>query len=78
MLDHIQKLPELKGCNILEFADDGYSGADFNRPNFVKMMDLVKAGKIQIIVKLNNRCSDRIRCQHMLIIFTFLIPKRSK
>ena len=50
MLDHIQKLPELKGCNILEFADDGYSGADFNRPNFVKMMDLVKAGKIQIIV----------------------------
>ena len=49
MLDHIQKLPELKGCNILEFADDGYSGADFNRPNFVKMMDLVKAGKIQII-----------------------------
>ena len=50
MLDHIQKLPELKGCNILEFADDGYSGADFNRPNFVKMMDLVKGGKIQVIV----------------------------
>ena len=43
-------LPELKGCNILEFADDGYSGADFNRPNFVKMMDLVKGGKIQVIV----------------------------
>ena len=50
MLDHIHKLPELKGCNILEFADDGYSGADFNRPNFVKMMDMVKAGKIQVIV----------------------------
>ena len=50
MLDHIQKLPELKGCNILEFADDGYSGADFNRPNFVKMMDLVKTGKIHAIV----------------------------
>ena len=50
MLDHIQKLPELKYCNIMEFSDDGYSGADFNRPNFVKMMDLVKAGKIQVIV----------------------------
>lgn len=25
MLDHIQKLPELKDCNIIEFADDGYS-----------------------------------------------------
>ena len=47
MLDHIQKLPELKDCNIMEFSDDGYSGADFSRPNFVKMMDLVKAGKIQ-------------------------------
>ena len=44
MLDHIQKLPELKDCNIMEFSDDGYSGADFSRPNFVKMMDLVKAG----------------------------------
>ena len=44
MLDHIQKLPELKDCNIIEFADDGYSGADFNRPDFVKMMGLVKAG----------------------------------
>ena len=50
MLDHIQKLPELKDCNIMEFSDDGYSGADFSRPNFVKMMDLVKAGKIQVIV----------------------------
>ena len=50
MLDHIQKLPELKDCIIIEFADDGYSGADFNRPDFVKMMELVKAGKIQVIV----------------------------
>ena len=50
MLDHIQKLPELKDCNIMVFADDGYSGADFNRPNFVKMMDLIKTGKIHVIV----------------------------
>ena len=50
MLDHIQKLPELNDCNIMEFSDDGYSGADFSRLNFVKMMDLVKAGKIQVIV----------------------------
>ena len=50
MLDHIQKLPELKDCNIMEFSDDGYSGADFNRPNFVKMMDLIKTGKIHVIV----------------------------
>ena len=30
MLDHILKMHELKGCKILEFADDGYSGADFS------------------------------------------------
>lgn len=29
MLDHIDKLPELKGFNIVEFSDDGYSGANF-------------------------------------------------
>ncbi len=34
----------------MELSDDGYSGADFSRPNFVKMMDLVKAGKIHVIV----------------------------
>ena len=34
----------------MEFADDGYYGADFNRRNFVRMMDLVKTGKIHAIV----------------------------
>ncbi|MCI8892766.1 MAG: recombinase family protein [Eubacterium sp.] len=33
-----------------EYVDDGFSGSNFSRPNFVKMMDLVKAGKIQVIV----------------------------
>ena len=50
MLDHIEKLPELQEFNIVEFSDDGYSGADFNRPGFQKMMKLVKAGSIQVII----------------------------
>ncbi len=50
MLDHIATIPELRDSNILEFADDGYSGASFDRPEFQKMMQLVKAGKIQVIV----------------------------
>lgn len=50
MLDHIAKLPELKGFHIIEFSDDGYSGADFNRPDFQRMMKMVKAGGIQVII----------------------------
>ena len=50
MLDHIQKLPELKDCNIIEFADDGYSGADFERPDYMKLMEDVRADKISCIV----------------------------
>lgn len=33
-----------------EFADDGYSGYDFDRPQFQNMMDAVKNGKIDCIV----------------------------
>lgn len=50
MLDHIDKLPELKGFNIVEFSDDGYSGANFNRPGFQRMLKMVKAGSIQVII----------------------------
>ena len=50
MLDHIEKFPDLQGFNIVEFSDDGYSGADFNRPGFQKMMKMVKAGGIQVII----------------------------
>lgn len=50
MLDHIAKLPELKGFHIIEFSDDGYSGADFNRPDFQRMMKMVKNGSIQVII----------------------------
>ena len=32
------------------FIDNGYSGASFDRPEFVRMIDAVKSGKIQCIV----------------------------
>ena len=50
MLDHIERFPDLQGFNIVEFSDDDYSGADFNRPGFQKMMKMVKAGGIQVII----------------------------
>lgn len=33
-----------------EFCDDGYTGTNFDRPEFQKMMEAVKAGKINCII----------------------------
>lgn len=44
--DHV----ELHGYNLLEFCDDGYSGTNFNRPQFQAMMEEVRRGQIQCIM----------------------------
>lgn len=36
--------------NILTFADDGYTGTDFNRPDFMRMQKLVEDGKVGTII----------------------------
>lgn len=41
---------DLSGYEVIEFVDDGYSGTNFNRPAFQKMMEEVKRGKIQCIM----------------------------
>ena len=50
MMEYVSGRPDLQGYQIAEFVDDGYSGADFTRPNFQKMMDMVKAGSIGVII----------------------------
>ncbi len=35
---------------IKEYSDDGYTGTNFERPGFQKMLDLVKKGKINCII----------------------------
>ena len=50
MMEYVSGHPDLQGYRIAEFVDDGYSGADFTRPNFQKMMDMVKAGSIGVII----------------------------
>lgn len=39
-----------RNVSSVEFVDDGYSGTNFNRPAFRKMMEEVKRGKIQCIM----------------------------
>ena len=36
--------------NVREFADDGYSGVNFNRPGFQEMLKLTEEGKVGTII----------------------------
>ena len=49
-LKYIQSHPELSKFKIMEFVDDGYTGTNFDRPNFKRMMQLVRSGDIVCIV----------------------------
>ena len=37
--------PELSHCQRSEFADDGYTGTNFHRPQFTQMMEKVSAAR---------------------------------
>lgn len=42
---------EFAGCTVIEKCDDGYSGVKFdNRPAFMELMELAKAGRINCII----------------------------
>lgn len=48
IMDYLKKHPEI--TVVGEYCDDGYSGANFERPQFQKMIDAVKDGTINCIV----------------------------
>lgn len=50
IMDYIASKDDLRVCSIMEFVDDGFSGANFNRPEFQRMMKLVTAGSIGTII----------------------------
>ena len=48
LISHIQRnLPDV--TVVAEKIDDGYSGADFNRPSFIEMMEEIRAGRINCV-----------------------------
>lgn len=49
VLNYISNHPELIG-EVKEYADDGYTGVNFNRPGFQEMLNDVKKGIIDTIV----------------------------
>ncbi len=46
--DYVSEHPDLKLTET--YVDNGYTGTNFNRPDFVRLMDDIRAGKIQCIV----------------------------
>lgn len=48
--DFIGAHPELKDAQCVEFYDDGYSGTNFDRPDVQRLLNEIKAGKINCIV----------------------------
>ena len=48
--DYFQTHTELHDFQLVEFCDDGYSGTNFRRPGFIRMMDMVKSRQIQAVM----------------------------
>jgi len=69
----LQKYAEENGfTNTFEYVDDGYSGTNFERPGFKRMMDDIDAGKINcIIVKDLSRFGREHIMMGMYFEFTF-------
>ena len=47
---HIEQNPYLSSLPQKEFCDDGFSGTNFERPDFQRMIDLIRAGEIHIVI----------------------------
>ena len=41
------------------YVDDGYTGTDFDRPEFIRLMDDVRTGKIQAIIVSSGKNEGR-------------------
>lgn len=48
IMEYLKKHPEI--VSVQEFCDDGYTGTNFDRPEFQKMMGQVKENKINCII----------------------------
>ena len=47
---YIQEDRTLKDMAAMEFSDDGFTGTNFDRPGFRRMLELIKAGQISCVI----------------------------
>ena len=50
LLNFISSRSEFSGWEVSEFCDDGWSGKNFERPDFLRMMEQVKQGQIDCVL----------------------------
>ncbi len=50
IISYINSREEFKDCEVMEYADDGYSGTNFQRPQFQQMVEDAGRGNISTII----------------------------
>jgi len=50
MLDEFIEELSIPNATVIEFADNGYTGTNLNRPGAQEMLDLVRCGKVNCII----------------------------
>lgn len=50
LMNHLMTMPEYDHAEVLEFIDNGHSGANFERPAVQELLDLVRAGGVDCIL----------------------------
>ena len=48
--NYIDSDPELKTCRQEEYFDDGYSGTNFDRPSFERLLQKIRSGEINCVI----------------------------
>ena len=65
-----------QGLHVVgEYVDDGWSGTNFERPDFQRMMDDMEAGKVNCIV---TKDPSRFGREHVMMDYylEFLFPEK--
>ena len=50
LLKFVDSMEDVRNAQILEFADDGYSGTNFERPAVQRLLEMVQEGKINCVI----------------------------
>lgn len=50
LMNYYESHPDLKKYQIIEFCDDGFSGTNFDRPQFTRMIEMLRNREIDTVM----------------------------
>jgi len=50
LMKYISEMPEYEHMKVLVFVDDGYTGRDFKRPDFIKLRKMILEKKVDCVI----------------------------